>query len=58
MKFPWNDYSGRLSPLKLLVFIALFGPASWTALAYSLGWLQPRPFTAGGVDKVLASAEQ
>jgi sulfoxide reductase heme-binding subunit YedZ len=44
--YPWKDYSGRTSPLKLLVFAALFGPALWTALSFSLGWLEPRPFTA------------
>ena len=27
MVVPWNDYSGRLSPLKLVVFVALFVPA-------------------------------
>jgi sulfoxide reductase heme-binding subunit YedZ len=44
--YPWKDYSGRTSPLKLAVFIALFGPAAWTVLSFALGWLQPRPFTA------------
>lgn len=43
--YPWNDYSGRLSPLRLAVFVALFGPAAWTALSAALGWLEPRPFT-------------
>jgi len=43
--YPWQDYSGRLSSLKLLVFIALFLPGLWTALAFDMGWLQPRPFT-------------
>jgi sulfoxide reductase heme-binding subunit YedZ len=43
--YPWQDYSGRLSALKLLVFIALFLPGLWTALAFDMGWLQPRPFT-------------
>jgi sulfoxide reductase heme-binding subunit YedZ len=42
--YPWKDYSGRTSPLKLVVFAALFGPALWTALSFYLGWLQPRPF--------------
>src|SRR5260370_39924872 len=46
MKVPWKDYSGRLSPLKLTVFTALFAPALWTALSFFLGWLQPQPFTA------------
>ncbi|MGE5270095.1 MAG: sulfite oxidase heme-binding subunit YedZ [Thiohalocapsa sp.] len=43
MKTPWNDYSGRLSPLKLTVFVALFVPALWVAAAFSLGWLGARP---------------
>ena len=43
--YPWQDYSGRLSPLKLAVFIALFLPGLWTAIAFGMGWLQPRPFT-------------
>jgi sulfoxide reductase heme-binding subunit YedZ len=43
--YPWQDYSGRVSPLKLTVFIALFLPGLWTALAFGMGWLQPRPFT-------------
>jgi len=29
---PWRDYSGRISPLKLLVFLALFVPATWIAV--------------------------
>lgn len=45
MKYPWNDYSGRLSPLKLAVFVALFGPGLWVALALSQGWLGARPIT-------------
>jgi sulfoxide reductase heme-binding subunit YedZ len=44
--YPWQDYSGRTSALKLAVFAALFGPALWTALSFDLGWLQPRPYTA------------
>jgi sulfoxide reductase heme-binding subunit YedZ len=43
MKLPWNDYSRRLSPLKLTVFIALFLPATWTIVSYAGGWLGPRP---------------
>jgi len=43
---PWKDYSGRLSPLKLAVFVALFAPAGWTAGAFALGALQPRPLNA------------
>jgi len=43
MVFPWNDYSGRLSPLKLVVFVALFVPAGWVAFAYGFGLLGARP---------------
>jgi sulfoxide reductase heme-binding subunit YedZ len=42
--YPWNDYGGRISPLKLTVFVALFLPALWTGLSYLMGWLEPRPF--------------
>jgi methionine sulfoxide reductase heme-binding subunit len=43
MKYPWNDYSGRLSALKLAVFVALFCPALWVMTAFSMGWLGARP---------------
>ena len=43
MVAPWNDYSGRLSPLKLAVFAALFAPAGWVLFAYSSGLLGARP---------------
>ena len=43
VKLPWNDYSGRLSPLKLTVFIALFLPAGWTAVDFVTGNLGARP---------------
>jgi sulfoxide reductase heme-binding subunit YedZ len=43
MTYPWNDYSGRLSPLKLAVFVALFCPAIWVMAAFSLGLLGARP---------------
>ena len=41
--YPWNDYSGRLSPLKLVVFVSLFVPASWVAVAYFFDLLGARP---------------
>jgi methionine sulfoxide reductase heme-binding subunit len=41
--YPWKDYNGRTSPLKLAVFIALFGPAVWVVAAFPLGWLGARP---------------
>jgi methionine sulfoxide reductase heme-binding subunit len=44
--YPWRAYSDRTSPLKLAVFVALFGPGLWTALSFVMGWLQPQPFTA------------
>ena len=31
---PWLDPRGRVSPLKLTVFVALFAPAAWTAFLY------------------------
>jgi sulfoxide reductase heme-binding subunit YedZ len=43
VKLPWNDYGGRLSPLKLSVFAALFLPAAWTVLALVIGELGARP---------------
>ncbi|HEX5317604.1 MAG TPA: protein-methionine-sulfoxide reductase heme-binding subunit MsrQ [Stellaceae bacterium] len=43
MKYPWNDYSRRLSPLKLTVFVALFAPGLWTAVALASGSLGARP---------------
>jgi methionine sulfoxide reductase heme-binding subunit len=43
MGWPWNDYSGRLSPLKLSVFAALFVPAGWVLIAYCWGMLGARP---------------
>ena len=40
---PWLDHRGRLSPLKLVVFILLFAPGAWTAAAYGVDALGPRP---------------
>jgi len=44
--YPWQDYSGRTSPLKLAIFVALFGPGLWTALSFAMGWLQLLLYTA------------
>ncbi len=44
--YPWKDYNGRTSLLKLAVFVLLFVPALWTGLAFAMGWLEPRPHTA------------
>ena len=43
MPLPWNDYSGRLSPLKLTVFVALFLPAAAVIAGYAGGLLGARP---------------
>ena len=43
MTYPWNDYAGRTSPLKLAVFVALFVPALWVGVAFTCGWLGSRP---------------
>lgn len=42
---PWLDRSGRLSWLKLLVFVGLFLPGLWIALELQQGWLAPKPVT-------------
>ncbi len=42
---PWRERSGRLSWLKLIVFIALFVPGLGIAVGWWLGWLQPKPVT-------------
>jgi len=41
--YPWFDRSGRISTLKLVVFLAIFAPCAWTLLSYELGTLGPRP---------------
>src|SRR3954453_2198234 len=43
MTYPWKDRNGRTAPLKLAVFIALFVPALWVAVAFASGWLGARP---------------
>jgi methionine sulfoxide reductase heme-binding subunit len=43
--FPWLDRCGRLSALKLTVFVALFVPGLWIALQWQQGWLMPKPVT-------------
>jgi len=42
---PWRDYSGRVSLLKSVVFLALFLPAIGVAFAYLHGDLGARPRT-------------
>jgi sulfoxide reductase heme-binding subunit YedZ len=43
--FPWLDRSGRLSALKMTVFVALLVPGLWIALQWQQGWLMPKPVT-------------
>ena len=43
---PWLDRDGRLSPLKLAVFLALFVPALLTAYDWFTGELGPEPLRA------------
>jgi methionine sulfoxide reductase heme-binding subunit len=45
MIFPWQNRGGSLSPLKLVVFLALFLPGSWTLINLAHGSLGPRPLT-------------
>jgi methionine sulfoxide reductase heme-binding subunit len=40
---PLLDHGGRLSPLKLLVFVSLFIPGGWTGLALATGNLGAEP---------------
>src|SRR3954451_3871514 len=40
---PWRERNGKLSPLKLVVFVALFLPATWTAGSFLFDALGPRP---------------
>ncbi len=40
---PWLGPDGRLSPLKLAIFIALFIPALWVAYQFDQRLLGPRP---------------
>lgn len=45
MTFPWQNRGGSLSPLKLIVFLALFAPGLWTLFGLLHGSLGPRPLT-------------
>ena len=42
LKAPWRERNGKLSPLKLAVFIALFIPAIVLSIRYVLGDLEPK----------------
>ncbi|MGH6875074.1 MAG: sulfite oxidase heme-binding subunit YedZ [Aestuariivirgaceae bacterium] len=41
---PWTDRSGRLSPLKLAVLLAVLMPALWIGSSFSAGRPGPLPF--------------
>ena len=45
LKAPWNERNGRLSALKLAVFLALFAPAVWIGWEWATGLLAPKPVT-------------
>jgi methionine sulfoxide reductase heme-binding subunit len=45
MVFPWQNRGGSVSPLKLVVFLVLFMPGSWTLFGLVHGTLGPRPLT-------------
>jgi methionine sulfoxide reductase heme-binding subunit len=42
---PWNDRAGRLSGLKLAVFVYTLVPLTWLAVQAPLGWLGSKPLT-------------
>lgn len=46
MRFPWTDRTGRLVPLKLVVFLALLLPGLWVVYALSAGQLGGQPLKA------------
>lgn len=41
--YPWIDYGGRFSWLRLCIFVSLFIPGAWIALAYDLDRLGAQP---------------
>lgn len=43
--YPWLDRAGRLSPLKLSVFLAIFLPGLWLAFEFATASLGPKPIT-------------
>lgn len=44
-KAPWKERNGRFSPLKAVVFAALFVPAIWILWQAATGGLNPKPVT-------------
>jgi methionine sulfoxide reductase heme-binding subunit len=45
LKAPWNERNGRFSPLKAVVFAALFAPAAWIVHLAATGALEPKVVT-------------
>ena len=45
IRAPWNERNGRFSPLKAVVFAALFAPAIYILLQFGSGALAPKPVT-------------
>jgi sulfoxide reductase heme-binding subunit YedZ len=45
LKAPWNERNGKLSLLKLAVFLALFAPGAWIVYEWATGLLDPKPVT-------------
>ena len=45
LKAPWNERNGRFSPLKAVVFAALFAPALYILWRFESGALAPKPVT-------------
>lgn len=46
VKWPWNDRAGRLSALKLAVFVGLLAPGAWLIVQALAGILGSKPLTA------------
>jgi sulfoxide reductase heme-binding subunit YedZ len=45
IRAPWNERNGRFSPVKAMVFAALFLPALWIISLLETGALAPKPVT-------------
>ena len=45
LKAPWRERNGRFSPLKAVVFAALFVPAAYILFQLETGGLNPKPVT-------------
>ena len=44
-KAPWRERNGKFSPLKAVVFVALFVPAAYVLTQLATGGLNPKPVT-------------